>query len=60
LEEERESGFPTCQTAVEETDARDDEPDYETTENEVSVVVFEADVLGVYVDEEGIAAIGDG
>jgi hypothetical protein len=50
LEEQRECGFPTRETAVEEADAGDDEPDDKSAENEVRVVVFETDVLGVYVD----------
>ena len=60
MEEERESGFPTRETTVQEPDARDDEPDNKSTKDEISIMVFEADVLCIYVRCEGVAARGDG
>lgn len=60
LEEESQSGLAAGETPVEETDAWDDEPDNEAAEDEVRVVVFETNVLRIYVDEEGIPAAGAG
>jgi hypothetical protein len=60
LEEQGERGLAAGETAVEEADTRDDEPDDEGTEGEVDVVVFEAGILGIDVDFESVAAIGDG
>ena len=46
------------ETAIEEADTWDDEPDNEAAEHEVCVMVFKANILRVDVDSEDIAAIG--
>lgn len=60
LEEEGEGGLATGHAAVQEADARDDEPYDEAAEDEVGVVVFVAHVLGVDVHGQRVAAVGHG
>jgi hypothetical protein len=50
LKEHSQSGFPSSKTAIEETNSGDDQPNYETTEYEVRVMVFQANVLGININ----------
>jgi hypothetical protein len=59
LEEQSQSRLPPRQPAIEEADPGDDQPDNETAEHDVGVVVFEADILGIDVNCCRIAPVGD-
>lgn len=56
MEEQAQRALAAGETAIEEADAGDDEPYYESAEDEVGVVEFEASVLGVDVDFKRVAA----
>jgi hypothetical protein len=55
LEQKRESGFAPREAAIEKPNARDNQPDDESTENEVCVMVLEADILGIDIHEERVS-----
>jgi hypothetical protein len=57
LEEHRQSRLASGKPTIEKTDARDNQPDNETTEDKICVVVFKADILGVDIDFLRIASI---
>jgi hypothetical protein len=50
LEKQRQRGLPSSQATVKQTNARDDQPDDESTEDNVGIVPFEAFKLSVHVD----------
>lgn len=60
LEEQRERRFPARETAVEQTDARDDEEDEDAAAHQPDVVELEARVLDIDVDQGRVAALGLG
>ena len=60
LKKEGKGRFATCKTSIEEAKARKNEPDEKGAEGEVGVVEFEAGVLRIHVNEEGISPIGLG
>jgi hypothetical protein len=50
LKEHSQSRFPSSKTAIEEPNSRNDQPDYKATEDEVRVMVFQANVLGININ----------
>ena len=60
LKEQRQTALAARETSIEQSDARNDEPDEESANNEVDVVEFDTSILRVDVDLERIAAPGLG
>lgn len=58
LEQHGQGGPATRETAIQETDTRDDEPDQEGHDGQVHVVELECIVLEVHVVVGGVAAVG--
>jgi hypothetical protein len=57
LEKKCQGRLSSCETTIEESDARDDEPNDEAAEHEIGVVIFEADILGIDIDEKWITTV---
>jgi hypothetical protein len=60
LKEHGQSRFPSGKTAIEETNSGNDQPNYKSTEYEVRVMVFQANVLGININLERISSTGNG
>jgi hypothetical protein len=58
LEKKCERGLATCKTAIEKTNAGDDEPDDEAAEHEICVVELDASILGIDIHLQGVSSIG--
>jgi hypothetical protein len=50
LEEQGKCRLATSKTSIKKTNSRDDKPDYEATEDEVGVMVFESNIRRIHVD----------
>ena len=50
LKEHSQSRFPSSETAIEEANSGNDQPDYKATECEVRVMVFKSNVLGININ----------
>ena len=58
LEEQREGALSSGETAIEKTNARDDQPDEEGADDQVNIVIFDTSVLEVDVNFQGVSALG--
>lgn len=50
LEQQRQCGLPSSQAAVKQTNARNDQPDNESAEDNVGIIPFEALKLSIHVN----------
>lgn len=60
LEEQRQTALAARKTSIEQSDARDDEPDEKSANNEVDVVEFDTGVLRIDIDFQRVTAPGLG
>ena len=58
MEEQGEGALASGETAVEETNAGNDQPHEERADNQVDIVIFDASVLCVNVPVKRVAALG--
>lgn len=58
MEEKRERALALSHASIEKSDTRDDQEDNEGAEDEVGVVEFVAQVLGVDINLEGVSTLG--